>query len=1062
MSQTSPPSLPFIDQSRAEPEPNLEPKPITFIRPADIYKRMEEEKEKERRASGSSRGRPSMDSVNKPFRKDSPSIERSDSPAVPSYGLVTPDQTADYAPETPVSAPLNPVSERASEYGMDGFAIRDPSMGRDLSPPMTHSATMDREIPESVSTEAPPRGCRLQEQDSEGASFLPAVHRVSGFGMDMFDSGSQGSRDAPPTDTMLTANPADQQTLPRQPSPGYRSAVERAFEGETGSNLADSSQSSQGDVSRSNTDSTGAISPIMSRVPSGATAARRMQESQSTFEAPPAIQEESQETGSPRPESTSTLQGPPGTHSREISESYRRDLNPPDFDNSPAHKLSLETQDRPPEGSEAQVELITPSSHYTDSPRSPTSATAHDAYSYPEAGYSDAGGPDEHLAAHYTAGPATPRQQEYSTLQAQTEHDEDAGPIEDNYVHVEPESTTHEVGEVQRGIDDSRFGSEHHNDILSVPQDRPSIPGGWVSYASSVPTEYAETERGATSAMAEEGTTAKDQEEHPDLSPNTPTQVAQSHNEAKQPSDHLAAVAAAGTALGVSLVAATGITYMHGRDHEVTDSGMLTPTQENLGAMSKGSPLAPTPPPKDTPQAMTSEPAEGYFPQTGPLRPGASQLQSDDDPDRNIAARQVSQMSVESSPEDTESDRLRKDIVRHLSPQEPSAGAVAGDAFSSEHLAPQVTGPADATRESTVIPREYDHYWASTDPHGISTQPMHEPDSANMSSWEPGATLPQFQTASTAESSVDNSALGGEQSREELAYEDHGHRLEDTPASATGGRPGYIKRFSWENEDEYAPSVDIHSPPTASVEPAANAPEAALPSPPTGDQPRMLTTVSPLPNVHSEHPASDAFEMPGSGRQSEEPAMPPVQDRTSWGAAAGAGAMQQNIPGFKDILAVKRPDQRIEMYERTRGQFASMDTGIDTWLAEMLRKDPEHAQPPPAHQRAPVISTGLADSVRNKFSPAIGRIGKSNATSSSPTNQQQQPYYQQYLDSAQAAQPNPTSSPTASPINNPIKGRQPSQQGSKGIFGNKASSGAKAFFSKSKNKLKGGGSDKVD
>ncbi|KAK5112427.1 hypothetical protein LTR85_011536 [Meristemomyces frigidus] len=160
--------------------------------------------------------------------------------------------------------------------------------------------------------------------------------------------------------------------LQHQPSSGFRSVVDTAFERPDDNSVPptpisrDDSQSigSGSGVSRSNTNSTAGISPIMSRVPSAATAQQRQQDRDAQV---PPIAEEPSSARTPtqsRPASGNYLAGSspqhqiprkpsPSGHSRNVSSEsgsgaaafqrgYRRSLDPPSHDNSPARTPGME------------------------------------------------------------------------------------------------------------------------------------------------------------------------------------------------------------------------------------------------------------------------------------------------------------------------------------------------------------------------------------------------------------------------------------------------------------------------------------------------------------------------------------------------------------------------------------------------------------------------------------------------------------------------------------------------------------------------------------------------
>jgi hypothetical protein len=85
---------------------------------------------------------------------------------------------------------------------------------------------------------------------------------------------------------------------------------------------------------------------------------------------------------------------------------------------------------------------------------------------------------------------------------------------------------------------------------------------------------------------------------------------------------------------------------------------------------------------------------------------------------------------------------------------------------------------------------------------------------------------------------------------------------------------------------------------------------------------------------------------------------------------------EPRLAGFREIMSMKTPDQRISTFNNTREQFASMETGLHNWLKQAPVDRPEHAtlieqngqRPPslnPPHKPSPS---------RTKF-PKLGSLG---------------------------------------------------------------------------------------
>ena len=306
---------------------------IPFIRPSDIYKRMEAERERERTNSMDSNSRPSLDTPQEQTRD--PSWQR----------------------------PLSSVGEGEEDAALSASVSGPMDVPHDFGEP-------------SQSTTA--------EKESGQTNALPPIQSVSGFGSSMF--GSSGSTDPAqtPTSSSLQATPIATRAPPgsdpaadilaerthetpiqnigRKPddlshqestsSHGFRSAVDRGFDDAQLSRDSSQSTKQSGDVSRSNTTSTSGISPIMSRAPWNEQMAPPV----------PTIAEEPQGRASsessrnviprkPSPQQSANASPRPSMDTGRdvtaggIERGYRRSLDPPSSDNSPARTPALETAD---------------------------------------------------------------------------------------------------------------------------------------------------------------------------------------------------------------------------------------------------------------------------------------------------------------------------------------------------------------------------------------------------------------------------------------------------------------------------------------------------------------------------------------------------------------------------------------------------------------------------------------------------------------------------------------------------------------------------------------------
>ncbi|KAI0397623.1 hypothetical protein F5Y17DRAFT_318464 [Xylariaceae sp. FL0594] len=201
----SPPALnpgnrPFADQRLASPSvaaPTGAAKPTSFVRPADIYRRMDEEKERARLSMDSS-GRQSEDSVlGRTERASSPGQLRSsqEQSRRTSFESHEGSESAHGRKST-----LAPVAERKSEYGMEGlFAQTQPSP---LSVSLESSGTKP-ELPPSENTKEE----LLHVRRFSSSPLLPSLTRVSGFGVDFFSNAGSFVSTASPSPPISSSEP---------------------------------------------------------------------------------------------------------------------------------------------------------------------------------------------------------------------------------------------------------------------------------------------------------------------------------------------------------------------------------------------------------------------------------------------------------------------------------------------------------------------------------------------------------------------------------------------------------------------------------------------------------------------------------------------------------------------------------------------------------------------------------------------------------------------------------------------------------------------------------------
>ncbi|KAK0655108.1 hypothetical protein B0T16DRAFT_4196 [Cercophora newfieldiana] len=201
------------------------PKPLPFVRPADIYRRMEEEREKERRRSQESGGRPSFDGV----RSSSRTGERSEPSGLSkTQSVVQPNPVEQEQAAAPQDAhasrnlrpSLATVAERKSEYGLEGLIDSYGSDDMTIAEPIAPS-TAAPEKSALVELE-PARDLRRYSTSPK----LPELGRMSMFGDDFFSTSSRLSSEPPPMpNTSHLVAQATQPSASAKPAPAVQESI---------------------------------------------------------------------------------------------------------------------------------------------------------------------------------------------------------------------------------------------------------------------------------------------------------------------------------------------------------------------------------------------------------------------------------------------------------------------------------------------------------------------------------------------------------------------------------------------------------------------------------------------------------------------------------------------------------------------------------------------------------------------------------------------------------------------------------------------------------------------
>jgi hypothetical protein len=902
--------------SPRERAPSNPGKALPFIRPADIYKRHEEERQRERASQESSR--PSMDSIMR--------------------------EPADDAAKS--LHPLETVAERKSEY-----------------------------IPD------------VNVQPS-----LPEVKRMSTFGSDFLPRVSQQE----------TSAPADQ---------GFREAVDSAFtRTDESRSIPPTPVTNDSGVSRSNTDSTSGISPIMSRVPSSALKVRNMAGGDGST---PVIAEEASDTGTPVSRPTTAVPGgaqsiarkPSPGHSRNVSGSSapRSGLATPTPGESPARSPAFAPQEHVPEPEIARLSSPDAMEGGLDGP-SPTYATREaDLVSAARMSPPGTAAPElraaqnesqtaflESHSAQSSIDDALPRSRSESPSKGRVQ--ELAGRFGDvsssRRGSTQSNTSRNSVQSWERSRDNSRPSSPTKADSPTKEifgarptadreaSFRPKLPGQWESYATTAATPYDQgRELGNDHADA-----AKDSSSplgDIDLTPTTAKHPVLSADPSEPASDPLSALKAAGAAMGEAVMATVGRRPSRGEDDKRNfPHGDVLPRPLQLAREpSAVSTIPPTPPAKDTP--------ESEFPPPPPLKEKRLMQQSPSSSEQNLERPpMVPQMSTDASADDQESDRLRKEIVASLSPLRLS---IAANEPAQHSLQP---GQPSENRASSVFPSEYDSYWADgdrtssrpsqdigrdiqhADPDKKETpavpQPLADvlkPAILTRFSWE-GSQTPSGQTQDTSAPLVPD-VVREEERLPAPAVEQAGQESRDFSSDAFPN-PYFGPAHTAANSQVPTSNVDIQTraptPPPELAKPVTSPTQTednqVEPAPVSGLHvvnsalhpeavdlpPRLSREVSPVSQParsSEEHPsAAQEKSMLGADRERSMPDHPSESGSAppAYQEAPVTSPVTDKPLGSKDIATIKSPSERIANYNGTRDYWVRNHpcAELSAWIEKLL------------------------------------------------------------------------------------------------------------------------------
>lgn len=811
--QLYPPKVLGGDQIANEDQPGSgdTSQPLPFPRPADIYKRIAEEREKELRSPTSSR--PSME-LGRTTEIESTTIRPHSGPhSIDDYQVTASSRTEVLGSASAVEAshnlrtPLQTVAERKSEYGLDGLQIGE------------QTPEVDRkESSLGPSTHRP---------------FLPDVTRMSGFGDLLLSAGAitgENSESASQERTsQLTQDaPSHHKTgacLQHQPSLGFRSIVHQAFdqEPETPSSVAGSG------IGRSASGGTSVVSPILSRGASLTTgsgpASGPASIPQTMVVSPSANDDESDSRtissgnmDTPKPivrkpsPSRSSLQDPTEAILTTFKPGHRRNFSTPSPDGSLARTPILETNLQTMMPLQAEIKMATPTDSTQQSPVTlqPQIASISDGKSE---------------VSRSTPGQTTqqPPSQSATTLpqlappSSSRVGDSSQGSRDSGVVNSPADPTTRSRAESPsknrvrdlagkfESSNNSRRGSDlsiglpggvtPKKDNISQarpPADRlesfrPHFPGGWESYASTIPAATPSAREPSAEGRSERKIKINDVPgasksiSSVQVTPNaeSPTKTSKQLDvplpkteSAQPPSDPFATAAAAGSALAEALVEAMGIKSEESPidsdalqlrkepEHEYPPNQSVITTQNlaiagntvmhpeasrTLISSTSGdeeSDEQPTPPPKESSKELAQQPTDvssGSAKSETTAAPQGSSAEETGSAENAVhpyPQPTLPPLSTDLTAHQYESDRLRREIVKNLSPRgtsEPTT-AESESPWQDESTISAHPSLGSYRHDSMALPSEYESYFygsnagSRTNSAHVKYESPHDPD----------------------------------------------------------------------------------------------------------------------------------------------------------------------------------------------------------------------------------------------------------------------------------------------------------------------------------------------
>ena len=1126
---------------------------VPFIRPADIYKRMEAEREKERQSLDSQRSGSD--------RSSQPAIRGTRPPGQPSRSRSgSPSKARDYAKAMQgdglESIPASrPVHESRTERGPTSV----PGIG--LSPSVITSGLV-------ASGPNNGKSASNNAQTVNRSSFLPQVHRLSGFGDDLWSSANV---DTQGNDYKTLPNPTEA-SMPEskeyvavdegpsqndKSSAGYQAVVQQAFNTPDRSTLqtplsAQESVDSYG-VSRSNTDSTAGISPILGRMPSNpAVAKARAKEAELRAIATPSIGEEPDQAQSSTLLISSTggrrIPRKPASRaaSGEYNDAHVAGQTSSDMKlQSPHHtvaSLSKIGQSGERENLAAEdTEEVNMESTDLRSKDDETLGQAMPSSKTPLTVDTEQNNRNSRIAARISdLSASSSKSPEVAVPRAESPT---KGRVRDlagrfNDGSSKRESSTSpsrsSVISVGKSKDDSSSSLAGQRNsaiwgISSTQNDpkrpdaqreasfRPHIPGRWESYSTTAgtPTPHEGDEKKGYLSGADTSGSRKAPEPSPlaqmeeeddsavDLTPkktyNETTDKANTGPDAL----HMASLSQAGKAIGEAIKASVGLESDIKQDGIDADKNRSMETHSSTGV-----PIDEVRQPAE-PRRSTSSASSGRAP-LSPVNDIPSADKEDSDPFRapeplSVAGARRSKQTQsrilrrteEKSLNDQDSDRLREEIEQTLSPAKSSESIDEGKSKSRQvpsHVSPVGSG---VNRESSVFPSEYDSYWASADAPSTENQSLTSPLgpitelSSNKSEQDKGLAtpgpsavheLPSYTVSDTKpklstrfswetdHSSITkagavngkadiepdttpkkmNSQLSSQQesiepSPEPPAKDSYKEVKSEKGSSADGDMRSQMTSFGESSDPRIQTlSSSLGEEITPEVPPKLSSTAKAASGLPSALDGETDVSDSASPMNEASAPSTTLQQLPGRTISGGSPLSQPAnQLSATW-----------NPPPFREILAIKSPNERIQTCDKYRNQLISIDSGLSQWIRSTIATRPEHGKMVDNPYSQPLsVSTSFPTTSVHQHGDSVSRL--QSASTTGPMSANPVMYHPSPQNSGGAGS-------SARMNSQQVQAKGKDLLHSANVFGGKASTISKGLFAKGRSRFKGGSSEKVD